>query len=173
MELSLTVEDQRIFLRGLENAILRVENSRYFETERGYQGALIAELQNELTSFNWDNAIIEQEYQKRIRPHGIRVRPGIIIHVPFNSDEHNTRGEGNFVVFELKLNARENAALTDLENLSQMCSLLNYPLGVFININASSTHLDKYDGENKDKLVGYSVNLNNDQVSFVKEQTTA
>ena len=150
-----------------------MENSRYFETERGYQGALIAELQNELTSFNWDNAIIEQEYQKRIRPHGIRVRPDIIIHVPFNSDEHNTRGEGNFVVFELKLNARENAALTDLENLSQMCSLLNYPLGVFININASSTHLDKYDGENKDKLVGYSVNLNNDQVSFVKEQTTA
>jgi hypothetical protein len=173
MEFNLTENAHETFLRGLENAILRVQNSRYFETERGYQGALIAELQNELSSFNWENAIIEQEYQKRFAPHGIRVRPDIIIHVPFDSDEHNTHGEGNFVVFELKLNARESAALTDLDNLSQMCSLLNYPLGVFININATSSHIENYMGENKDKLIGYSVTLSDGQVSYTREQATA
>ncbi|EGR3967640.1 hypothetical protein DDN11_18760 [Vibrio cholerae] len=162
MEKILTSEEREIFLGGLERALTSVTNARYFETERGYQGALIAELQRELPSFNWERAIIEQEYQKRIREHGVTVRPDIIIHVPFDHDETNTRGEGNFVVFELKLNASESSALTDYTNLSQMCSQLNYPLAVFININSVQTHIDKYEGENRDKLVSYGVTLSDE-----------
>ncbi|MUK42752.1 hypothetical protein GNP61_14435 [Aliivibrio fischeri] len=165
--------EKTTFLAGLERALTKVTNPRFFETERGYQGALIAALQEELASFNWEKAIIEQEYQKRIREHGIRVRPDIIIHVPFANDEHNTRGEGNFVVFELKLNANESSALVDYANLSAMCSLLNYPLAVFININSNQTHIDKYEGENKHKLVSYSVNLSEDQAVISKSVATA
>jgi hypothetical protein len=168
LELILKNDKRATFLSGLERALASVKHIRYFETERGYQGALIAELQNELPNFNWDSAIIEQEYQKRIKEHGITLRPDIIIHVPFDNDESNTRGEGNFVVFELKLNANESSALVDYNNLSQMCSLLNYPLAVFININSDQTHIKKYEGENKDKLVSYSVSLSEGQVTISK-----
>jgi len=161
-------EEKTTFLSGLEKALSNVTHSRYFETERGYQGALIAQLQNEMPSFNWEDAIIEQEYQKRIKLHGITVRPDILIHVPFDSDANNTRGEGNFVVFELKLNASESSALGDYNNLSEMCSLLNYPLAVFININSDNTYIENYEGEHKDKLVSYSVNLSEGQVTFSK-----
>ena len=168
LEINLNFNERATFLIGLERALANVKHTRYFETERGYQGALIAELQNELPSFNWERVIIEQEYQKRIKAHGITLRPDIIIHVPFDEDESNTRGEGNFVVFELKLNASESSALVDYNNLSNMCSLLNYPLAVFININSDQTHIERYEGENKGKLVSYSVRLSEDQVIISK-----
>lgn len=157
----MTNEEKDRFLSGLETALNNISHPRYFETERGYQGALIAELQQQLPNFNWDGAIVEQEYQKRIREHGLTVRPDLIIHVPFLNNEHNSRSEGNFVVFELKLNASENAAITDYENLSRMCSILNYPLAVFINIDSDVTHIEKYHGDNRTKLVSYSVHLSN------------
>ncbi|MEA3404269.1 MAG: hypothetical protein U9R28_00830, partial [Pseudomonadota bacterium] len=141
---------------------------RYFETERGYQGALIAELQRELVGFNWDQAIIEQEYQKRIREHGVTVRPDIIIHVPFSDYIHNSRIEGNFVVFELKLNACEHDAIADYESLSRMCAALNYPLAIFININSNNTYIDSYQGNHKDKLVSYSVQLADNRAVVTK-----
>ena len=163
-------EEQERFLLGLEKALGRITNPRYYETERGYQGALIAELQKELEGFNWDRAIIEQEYQKRIRDHGTRVRPDLIIHVPFDSNSHNTRGEGNFVVFELKYNSKKDAALCDFDNLATMCNKLNYPLAVFINISSTTTHIENYEGENKDLIVAYRINLDNETVLVTREQ---
>ena len=58
-EVTLTNDEKATFLNGLETALRNVTNPRYFETERGYQGALIAALQQELVGFNWDEAIIE------------------------------------------------------------------------------------------------------------------
>ena len=167
----MTNDEKATFLNGLEAALKNVTNPRYFETERGYQGALIAALQQELVGFNWDEAIIEQEYQKRILEHGVTVRPDIIIHVPFSDNVHNSRGKGNFVVFELKLNANERAAIADYESLSCMCSALNYPLAVFININSSNTYIDSYQGEDRDKLVSYSVQLSDNRAVRVKRIT--
>ena len=67
----------------------------------------------------------------------------------------------------------KGSALDDYANLSDMCSLLNYPLAVFININSNQTHIDKYEGENKDKLVSYSVNLSEDQAVISKSVASA
>ena len=162
-------EEQLEFISKLEIAISKVNHSRYFESERGYQGALIAALQHEMSEFIWDEAIIEQEYQKRIREHGIRIRPDIIIHVPFNPDSTNTRGDGNFVVFELKLNATESSAVTDYQNLSMMCDELNYPLAIFMNLNGSETYLNNYQGRNRNKIIAYSIKLVDGTVQFEKE----
>ena len=46
--------------------------------------------------------IVKQEYQKRMKEHGFRIRPNIIIHVPFKNTGFASRHEGNFVVIELK-----------------------------------------------------------------------
>lgn len=89
--------------------------------------------------------------------HGIKIRADIIIHVPFKEGRNNSRREGNFVVFELKLNANQDSAFEDYKNLSQMCEVLGYPLGIFINIASRTAFLNNYQGNSKDKLYAFSV----------------
>lgn len=86
---------------------------------------------------------------------------------------HNSRKEGNFVVFELKLNACENEAIADYESLSSMCAELNYPLAIFININSSNTYIDSYQGKHKDKLISYSVQLSDNRAVVTKVEPNA
>lgn len=144
---------------------------RHYESELGYQAELYAELRTELQHFGWNNAIIEQEYQKRIKDHKTRIRPDLIIHVPFDSNKHNSRGEGNFVVFELKLNSNNNEkkAIIDYEKLAVMCEELSYPYAVSININGNTTYIEKYVGVHKDKILAYRVKLVGDNVEVQRE----
>ena len=60
----------------VRESLLAVSCPRYYETERGFQGALLAELNSRLPSLQLADAIVEQEYQKRMPEHGIRIRPG-------------------------------------------------------------------------------------------------
>lgn len=156
----------------IRESLVAINHPRFYETERGFQGAFLAELGQRLPALQWDGAIVEQEYQKRMPDHGIRIRPDIIIHIPFDEDIHNLRTEGNFVVFELKLNASEVEALPDYENLSNMCEALGYPLGVFINIGSSSTHLSQYQGPHKGKLHAFAVRLHGGLVEVQDENAT-
>ena len=69
-----------VFIDALE----RIQEPRFFQTERGYQGELLAELRTRLADAAFPgDPVVEQEYQKRIRLHGIKIRPDIIIHTPF------------------------------------------------------------------------------------------
>ena len=138
----------------------RINHPRFYNTERGFQGMFLSELIQRLPCLQWKGPIIEQEYQKKMKDHGIRIRPDIIIHVLFDKSLHNTRTEGNFVVFELKLNASESEALQDLEKLSKMCEVLRYPLDIFINISTTTTHLSQFQGIYKEKLHAFAVILN-------------
>lgn len=62
-------------------ALAAVVAPRYFETERGFQGALQSELDRVLPKHQLSaGAIVEQEYQKRLMFHGLQIRPDIIIH---------------------------------------------------------------------------------------------
>jgi hypothetical protein len=149
-----------------------ISNPRFYETERGFQGALLTELNLRLPSLSLKGAIIEQEYQKRMPEHGFRIRPDIIIHVPFEEDRHNSRREGNIVAFELKLNANQDDAFKDYENLSKMCEVLGYPLCIFINIASSTTFLNQYQGSHKEKLHAFSVCLDSNQVRVKEEHAT-
>lgn len=156
-------------LNIVRQSLAAIKLPRFYKTERGFQGALLTELERRLPSLQWEGAIVEQEYQKRMRDHGIRKRPDIIIHVPFEDGLHNSRREGNFVVFALKLNAGIKKALSDFKKLSNMCEVLGYPIGIFINISADNAHLNDYHGPHKEKLHAFAVRLNGDQVE-VKEE---
>jgi len=152
-------------IQAIRDSIASIVNPRFYETERGFQGELGAELRNRLNGLEIEGAIVEQEYQKRMKEHGFRIRPDIIIHIPFEGAGFSSRAEGNFVVIELKRQAIEGEALADYENLSAMCETLNYPLGVFINIGANETHIDKFQGQNKDRLRSFSVQLEDGMVA--------
>ena len=89
-------------------------------------------------------AIIEQEYQKRIEPHGIRRRPDVIIHVPTPPGGDHTGG--NFAVLALKRRATRTMAQQDSEALDEMFDRLHYPFGAFINIGSDRTLAEHYRG---------------------------
>ena len=109
------------FLIMLSQSLESIRDPRFFQTERGYQGELLAELRKRLRDVALPgDPVVEQEYQKRIPDHGIKIRPDIIIHIPFERDTAGRRDEGNFVAIELKLRATEKDALWDFTNLAQM-----------------------------------------------------
>jgi len=135
-----------------------ITNPRFYETERGYQGELLAGLRAGLPELGLPGgAVVEQEYQKRLPSHGIRVRPDIIVHVP--ALEGEDRRVGNFAVMELKLRAGAVEAREAFSSIDAVIRALDYPLGVFVNIDSSATHVREYHGESKDRLHLFAVRL--------------
>ena len=133
------MEGRERFLALLVEALEAVRATHFFQTERGYQGELLAELRNRLPTAGFTgDPIVEQEYQKRLRDHRIRIRPDLIIHIPFVQGVTEGRGEGNFVVIELKRNKNDVAGA--FENLLEMKELLDYPLTIFIMIDSAETY---------------------------------
>src|SRR5256886_12182198 len=110
------------FLACLRESLAAITAPRFFQTERGYQGALLTQLTGCLQLP--DYGIVEQEYQKKARLHSLTVRPDIIVHEPFNPDRHGARTEGNVAVVELKLRATPADALADFESLRAMLDVL-------------------------------------------------
>ena len=153
---------RRQFLSFLREALYSISEPRLFRSERGYQGALLSELQARLTKrFLWPgNPIVEQEYQKRARDHGLTIRPDVIIHIPYERGRVSRRTHGNYAVIELKRRASREDALEDFHKLSQMCLLLDYPIGVFINIDSDKTYFADYVGEARERLHALAVELN-------------
>jgi hypothetical protein len=85
--------------------------------------------------------MLQQEYQKRLLRHGIRIRPDIIIHVPFERGVAESREEGNFVAMDLKRRATRESGKGAFANLAKMKKSLKYPLTIFINIDSDQTHV--------------------------------
>jgi hypothetical protein len=118
-----------------------------------------------------NQAIIEQEYQKRLFSHGLTIRPDIVIHDPYDPTRHASRAIGNIVVIELKLKANATQAAADFASLSTMLTVLQYPLGVFININSSETHASLVPPVAKGRIVTYAVSPGDGQAKVVEERT--
>ena len=85
--------DQTI-IRAINLALDKVNHQRFFESERGFQGEFKSNLKAELGIGLQADTIIEDEHQKRLKDHGLRLRPDLIIHVPYdettNSKLHST-----------------------------------------------------------------------------------
>jgi len=62
--------------------------------------------------------VVEQEYQKRIKAHRLKIRPDLILHIPFERGETEARTEENFVAIEIKRD--KNDVETAFENLRLM-----------------------------------------------------
>lgn len=140
-------------------ALLNLDDDTYFSDERVYQGGLLCQL-----NFLWDQRIfpknkirIQQERQKNIPAHNLRLRPDIVIHIPTVKGQ-STRKD-NFCVYALKRAASQKEAMNDFSKLEEFFVKLNYPLGIFININSNNTYLDSYTGEKPERIHAFSVEL--------------
>lgn len=141
-----TTEDGNVigkerFVTLLRQALENIYEEQFFGDERGFRGALLQELSKELANGVLPtDPIIQQRYQKRLPSHGIRIRPDIIIHVPFERGLTKKRDEGNFVAMELKRRATGKRAKQAFANLSQLKKVLKYPVTIFINVDSEETH---------------------------------
>jgi len=155
--------DEFLFIELLELSLKEIVNPRFYQTERGYQGELNGLLSQKLKGLGeQSNLISENEYQKKESEHGLKIRPDIIIHEPFNSEYHEERTSGNFIVVELKLNGSLKGVKMDFENIDSMIDELEYKRGVFININSKENFSENYEGVHRDKLNFYAVSLDTD-----------
>ncbi|HZX26197.1 MAG TPA: hypothetical protein VFF16_03955 [Telluria sp.] len=132
--------DSKELLDVIATALTSVTDPHYYEDERGFQGEFYAQLRLRLRDMALpEGALLREEYQKRLAEHSLRIRPDIILHEPFDPGRHRARDEGNHAVMELKRRATPGAAADAFTNLAAMIDALNYPLGVFINIDSPKT----------------------------------
>jgi hypothetical protein len=151
-------------IKELVSAIDRIREPRLFSSERGYQGQLASELDRllDVEPKGIMLPLVESEYQKRAKLHGIRLRPDIIVHIPFDRGVSPTRRHDNYLVILLKLGANQKKADRDFTQLSTICSALDYPIGAFINIASSDLWLPHYRAKSADTftLYEFAITLN-------------
>lgn len=141
-------------------ALTSVTNPHYYEDERGFQGEFYAQLRLRLRDMALpEGALLREEYQKRLVEHGLRIRPDIILHEPFDPDRHRGRDDGNHVVMELKRRATPGTAADAFTNLVAMIDTLNYPLGVFINIDTPKTWAESVPEAHRSRIVCLAAHL--------------
>ena len=155
-------------ITAFHDALSSINAPRYFESERGFQGALLVQLSHSLTLP--DKVLIEQEHQKRLQAHGLTFRPDIIVHEPFTPLLHGNRSEGNYIVVELKLNATPEEATDDFRKLTQMLQILNYPIGIFINIGSTRTYRELAPIETQGRVVCFAVSQSNGETIVIEER---
>ena len=156
-------------IESIKESLTAITKPRFFQSERGFQGELLVQLSRRLRLS--DREVVEQEYQKRQRDHGLTVRPDIIIHEPFDSARHGARTAGNRVVVEIKINATEAEAVQDFESLAAMIQVLHYPLGVFINVGSSLTHANLVPRTVRGRIVTFAVERRDGRAHVVEERT--
>lgn len=155
-----------LFLNEFRDSLESINEKHFFSREMGYQGKLLPELEKRIhiKKIFLGSIIVEQEYQKTLKNHGINIRPDLIIHVPYMDKIHPSRRYGNYVVIQLKLCASEKKAKEDFRKMNLMFNKLDYPLGIFLNINSDKTFFDSYSGDNKERLHCFAVKLSDNKV---------
>lgn len=160
----------RVFLSLFEGALTSIDEPRLYKSERGYQGALLAELIRRLRDANFvGRPIAEQEYQKVVHKHGLRTRPDLIVHVPFDRGVTGSRASGNYVAIELKRKAGPQKARLDLDKLKRLAETLNYPLTLFVNIDHTKSQVATCPAEIAAQTVCFAVRLENGKPIIVSE----
>jgi hypothetical protein len=153
---------------AITRALSKITNPRFFETERGFQGEFKSKLESEIGKELDPNSIFEEEYQKIIKHHGLRLRPDLIIHNPFHQEKNPDRRHGNHIAFAFKLKSNQKSAQEDFQKLDKLIGFLNFELGVFININSRKTFYETYTGDRKPNIRCFAVEMLNDAVRVLK-----
>jgi hypothetical protein len=151
-------------LTAVDLALKRVSESRFYESERGYQGACYSALTGALKDLKLlpYRMIVEMEYQKSAAKHGLTQRPDIIVHLP---TEHGSPSvnKNNLLVIAMKHRASSNAAMADFEKLDDIMRRLDYEFGVFINVDSILHHADSYHGRYPKRMHCYAVKLEKEE----------
>jgi len=155
---------RKAILKATDDALRRVSEPRFFRTERGFHGRFYCALQQALDERQLLRGlrILEMEYQKSAR-HGMTQRPDIILHEPAE-DSASSVAKNNVAVWALKRKASPTEALDDFNKLDQMFRTLNYPLGIFVNIDSGQHHGDSYSGEYPKRFYAVAVRLDKGHV---------
>ncbi len=155
-------------------SLASIKSPRFYDTERGFQGCLLAEIHTRLAKVNpTSELIIEQEHQKRFYVHGTKIRPDLIIHIPFAHGTMESVRAGNLAAFELKLRADQEAASDAFANLQTITEALNYSIAIFINIDSENTYADICPASLSGKAICYAVRLDTSvtpHIVRIKEQ---
>ncbi|MDZ4348067.1 MAG: hypothetical protein U1A22_00820 [Xanthomonadaceae bacterium] len=155
---------REVLTAATEAAIRSVDAARFFRTERGFHGRFYCALQAELDNAGLiaNGAILEMEYQKSAR-HKLGQRPDIIFHIP---TEHSHAGveANNFAVWALKRRASVAEVREDFDKLDQMFERLHYPLGFFVNVDATDPMRAHYSGTYGSRLATVAASLHGAQV---------
>jgi hypothetical protein len=160
--------DRKELLNVIAAALTSVTDPHYYEDERGFQGEFYAQLRLRLRDMALpEGTLIREEYQKRLAEHGLRIRPDIILHEPFDPGRHRGRDEGNHAVMELKRRATPGTAADAFTNLVAMIDVLNYPLGVFINIDSPKTWTESVPEAHRAHIICLAVHLDENGESLV------
>jgi hypothetical protein len=124
-------------------ALKSVTKTRFFTSERGYQGELYCSLKSFLDSAGLfeKGYILEMEYQKKGKVHQTTQRPDIILHVPREETDGNPRAN-NLAVWALKRNSNPRKAAQDIVKLNEMIEGLKYKVGFFINIDSEQVRFN-------------------------------
>jgi hypothetical protein len=150
--------DTAALLTHIETALRSISHPHFYEDERGFQGELLVALRKSIPEqFLPEGAVVQQEYQKRLWRHGLKLRPDIVIHEPFEFTEYESRKEGNYMVIALKRNATPARAAEDFADLVAMCDILEYPAATFINIASSKTYADSLPDSAKGRITCFAV----------------
>lgn len=152
--------DRNELLNVIAAALASITAPHYYEDERGFQGEFYAQLSMRLRDMTLpEGALLREEYQKRLADHGVRIRPDIIIHEPFDPNRHTGRDEGNYAVMELKRRATHGTAADAFTNLVAMIDALNYQLGVFINIDSPKTWAESVPEAHRERIACLAAHL--------------
>lgn len=161
--------DIETLLQAIRESLLAILEPRFYENERGFQGQLLVELSRRIPEYLLANhAVIEQEYQKTLKRHGLKIRPDIIIHQPFDPAIHVNRCDGNFAVIALKLKAGPKKAARDFEDLHSMLEVLHYPVGIFINVSHSRPQANHVPAQACGRIIAFATKLTADGVRVVE-----
>jgi hypothetical protein len=144
-----------------------INNTRLMGTERGYQGQLLAEIikWKEHSKVLPPQTLVEQEYQKSNKHHGIRQRPDIVVHIPLEAGLSKNRRHNNFYVLALKKESTLDEAREDFEKLDEMFTNLDYREGVFVNIGGHpNQYLANYTGGYRNRIHEVSIGFQDNEV---------
>lgn len=160
--------DNKELLNIIAAALTSVTNPHYYQDERGFQGEFYAQLRLLLQDVALpEDALLRQEYQKRLAQHGLGIRPDIILHEPFDPTRHRGRDEGNHAVMELKRRATPSSAAHAFKSLIAMTDALNYPLGVFINVDSPKTWAESVPEAYRARIVCLAAHLDENGAPLV------
>ena len=149
-------------------AMANIRNTRFYKSERGYQGEfhrLIASLLN-IEGLENDGIILENEYQKRLIIHRTRQRPDLIMHIP-REITNDSPDENNITVWAFKIQSNLDNALNDFAKLEEMFEYLNYSYGIFINISSSDNFLSHYSGQYNDRIFSFATKIRSDVIEIL------
>ena len=163
--------DNEALLTHLHRALASITHPQFYADERGFQGELLVALRLSIPEqLLPEQAIVQQEYQKKMAVHGLTIRPDIIIHEPFDEARHATRREGNIAVIALKRRANGRKALQDFASLVSMLEVLEYPLAIFINVDSENTHSALVPEAGHGRIVCFAVAAHEGAVRILEER---